>query len=138
MADSMLPPSRFGAGYTVGAQSSASSAPPTASPSAPLSAPTPGRAAGAPVLDGAAAPPGGNVNSLAAAAFALVLLLGPFVVPLTIPMSLFARSQISRTGEGGTGLVKAVLALSCIYLAAGVVVLTLALVVAPAGGAPSP
>jgi hypothetical protein len=133
MADSVLPPSRFGAGYTVGASTPGGSA----QPGAPVSAPTPGPAA-APTVDGAAALPSTGAHPLAVASFLLVLLLGPFVVPLTVPLSLFARSQISRTGQGGAGLVKAALALSCIYLAAGVVVLVLALVVAPPGGVGTP
>jgi hypothetical protein len=138
MADPVLPPSRFGAGYTVGASSSAGPTPLAASASVSVPAPAPGLAAPAPAIDGGAALPTTGVNSLAAASFVLVLLLGPFVAPLTIPLSLLARSQISRTREGGAGLVKAVLALSCIYLAAGLVVLVLALVVAPAGGTVSP
>jgi hypothetical protein len=121
MADSPLPPSRFGAGYTVGA----------APPSQP---PVPGSAVSA-----SSAPPqvsdGGAVgvavaefNSLAAAAFLLVLLLGPFVAPVTMPLGLLARRQISQTPQSGGGLATATVAISCAYLAVGVVLVALALV----------
>jgi len=132
MADSALPPSRFGAGYTVGAPAQSPAPPAALPPSASLSGPS----AGAPMAGAGTAAPAADVNSLAAASFVLVLLFGPFVVPLTVPLSLRARSQIVRSGEGGAGLVTATLALSCIYLAAAVVVGVLVLVAAPAGVPP--
>ncbi|MGH3677199.1 MAG: hypothetical protein ACRDU5_15950, partial [Mycobacterium sp.] len=79
MGDSALPPSRFGAGFTVGG--------PTVAPSA--ARPT-------------VIPPGVSVvktNPLAVLAFVLVLLFGPFVVPLTIPLAFVARSRSAQAGQ---------------------------------------
>lgn len=101
MGSPTLPPSRFGAGYSVGAPPSA---PVAASPSA------------------SPAGPSVRVNPLAAAAFGAVLLLGPLVIWLTVPMALVARSQITTSGEAGSGLATAALALSSIYLALAMVV----------------
>ncbi|GAY17817.1 hypothetical protein [Mycobacterium sp. shizuoka-1] len=127
MPDSVLPPSRFGAGYTVG------SPPPTAlpatdgtqlrsqSPTGPaVSSPPAGPATNAPI------------SSLALASFVLVLLMGPFIAPLTIPLSLIARRHITQSGSAGAGLAKAALAMSCIYLIAAAVVVVLLVVVRPA------
>jgi hypothetical protein len=123
VGDPVLPPSRFGAGYTVGAPASTGPAPAPLVQSAAVSHP------GAVYShDGHSA---AGVNALAVVAFVLVLLFGPFVVALTIPMAFVARSQISRSGQSGAGLAKAALALSAIYLAVGAVVLILALVVRP-------
>jgi hypothetical protein len=108
--DAGLPPSRFGAGYTVGG-----------SPSSPSIGPSP--AAPAPATSSTMSP-------LAVCAFVLVLLLGPFVVPATIPMAAAARGQSRRSAGGGLGLANAALILSGIYAVLGVVVLILLFVVA--------
>ncbi|QEN11961.1 hypothetical protein ACRDU6_04095 [Mycolicibacterium sp. ELW1] len=63
----------------------------------------------------------------------LVLLMGPFIAPLTIPLSLIARRRIAQGGTAGFGLAKAALAMSCIYLAAAAVVVVLVLIVKPVG-----
>lgn len=112
-----LPPSRFGAGYTVGGQ--------------PISGLSPAGHA-SPMVDNAVAntarpAPAAGMNTLAVVSFVLVLLLGPFIVAITLPMALIARVQINSRGQGGSGLVLATLALSVIYLAFGVVVLLLML-----------
>ncbi len=119
-----LPPSRFGAGFTVGGPpvSAANPAGPTI---ANVSGP-PGVGA-APDPSAAAPAPAGDMNILAVLSFVSVLLLGPLIVAASIPMALVARTQISRRGQGGNGLVIATLALSVIYLAFGVVVLMLVL-----------
>ena len=71
--------------------------------------------------------PAAGMNTLAVVSFVLVLLLGPFIVAVTLPMALIARVQINSRGQGGSGLVLATLALSVIYLAFGVVALLLML-----------
>jgi hypothetical protein len=119
-----LPPSRFGAGFTVGGQ--------PASAARPAAHTSPGRVSPvAPVRNsassGAAPAPVAGMNMLAVVSFVLVLLLGPFIVPVSIPMALIARVQINRCDQSGSGLVLATLVLSVIYLAFGVVVLLLLL-----------
>lgn len=113
-----MPPSRFGAGFTVGAPTAgpAASTPPAGSPP-PRVVP----------LGGAAPAPAqtDQLNGLALLSFVGVLLLGPLMVAVSIPMALIARAQIARRGQSGAGLVVATLALSVIYLAFGVVVLVL-------------
>lgn len=127
MPDSALPPSRFGAGYTVGAT------PPTAG--SPVTGPLPAHST---IILGASVPPTGAspnapISSVALASFVLVLLMGPFIAPVTIPLSLLARRRIAQTGTAGAGLAKAALAMSCLYLIAAAVVVVLVLVVTPAG-----
>ncbi|SBS75489.1 conserved exported hypothetical protein [uncultured Mycobacterium sp.] len=126
MPDSVLPPSRFGAGYTVGATPPTAGPPVTRAPAQPTTGPV------------AAPPPAGvssnaPISSLALTSFVLVLLMGPFIAPLTIPLSLVARRRIAQTGIGGIGLAKAALAMSCIYLVAAAVVAILILIVTPVG-----
>ncbi len=106
MVDPVLPPSRFGSGYTMGAQTAHAA-----------SVPNPSNA------------PVARTNPLAIASFALAVLFGPFLVPATIPMALVARSQSKYSGECGTGLANAALIVSAIYAVLGVVVLILTLVV---------
>jgi hypothetical protein len=70
----VLPPSRFGAGYTAGApttQAATASAKYPGTPSTPVA----------------------RTNRLAVASFALSLLFGPFLVPATVPMARLARAQ---------------------------------------------
>jgi hypothetical protein len=69
------------------------------------------------------------MSRLAVASFVLALLLGPFVVPATLPMAYVARRQINRTGQGGAGLAKAALLISYAYLAVGLTALALLLYV---------
>jgi hypothetical protein len=108
--DAGLPPSRFGVGYTVGG-----------SPGIPAATPSPGPPS---------SPAQAKTNPLAVAAFVLVLLLGPFVVPATIPMAMAARNRSRRSAGGGMGLANTALILSGIYAVLGVVVLVLLFVVA--------
>ncbi len=129
MPDSVLPPSRFGAGYTVGAASSAAAAPVAGPRQSPPYSPAPPPAASPPAAPSTDAP----INSLALASFVLVLLMGPFIAPVTIPLSMIARGRIAHTGAGGAGLAKAALAISCIYLVAAAAVIALMLLVTPAG-----
>lgn len=122
MADPVLPPSRFGAGYTVGpptATGAASAAPPAALGNPVASPADPARDTSAPANAG--------MNLLAVVAFVLSLLWGPFLVVLTIPMALHARRQIARRHQGGGGLALAALALGAVYLVVGVVAVVLAL-----------
>lgn len=112
-----LPPSRFGAGYTVGGQPASVSIP--AGPTSPTVASA--------TVTHAGPAPGAGMNALAVVSFVLVLLLGPFIAAVTVPMALVARMQINRRDQSGSGLVLATLALSVIYLAFGVVVLLLTL-----------
>ena len=119
-----LPPSRFGAGFTVGDQPTRPASPPSqTSPGVWPPAPT----VAAPLTLGAAAATAPDINMLAVTSFASVVLLGPLVVAFSIPMALIARVQINRRGQSGGGLVIATLALSVIYLAFDVVVLLLML-----------
>jgi hypothetical protein len=122
VADPVLPPSRFGAGYTVGAPAAAPAA------TAPF-------AFAGPAIAGAnsVVVPAARVNRLAVLALVAVLLLGPFVALLTIALSLTAGMQIKRSGQGGAGLAKAALAISCIYLVFGIVVTALAVLVVHPG-----
>ncbi len=106
MSNPVLPPSRFGAGYTTGAQTTHAAPAPNA-PTAPVA----------------------RTNPLAVASFALAVLFGPFLVPATIPMALVARSQSKSLGESGTGLANAALIVSAVYAVVGAVVVILSLVV---------
>lgn len=122
MADPALPPSRFGAGYTVGPQPATGAAP----PGPPAALGNPGASPADPAHE-TSAPANAGVNLLAVVAFVLSLLWGPFLVVLTIPMALHARRQIARRHQGGGGLALAALALAAIYLVVGLVVVVLAL-----------
>ncbi len=126
-----LPPSRFGAGFTVGGGSvtPVSAAGPTASN---VSGPP---SVAAPAANTVAPTTAKDMNALAVLSFVSVLLLGPLIVVVSIPMALTARTQINRRGQGGSGLVIATLALSVIYLAFGVVVLLLLLYAQSSSGA---
>lgn len=124
-----LPPSRFGAGYSVGGpeapsyQSPAFAAPepppPTYSaaipPAAPLQYPA---AAPYPVVMPVAYVPAQRTNGMAVAAFVCPLVLC-VLFPLGIIFGHIALSQIARTGEAGKGLAIAGLVIS--YLTAAVV-----------------
>jgi hypothetical protein len=103
----VLPPSRFGAGYTAGAPTT-------------QAATTSARYPGTPSAQVA------RTNRLAVASFALSLLFGPFLVPVTVAMALLARAQNKHSGEGGTALANAALAVSAIYTVLGAVVVILA------------
>jgi hypothetical protein len=102
----VLPPSRFGAGYTAGA-------PTTQAAAVPAKYPATSNA------------PAARTNPLAAASFVLTLLFGPFLVPATVPMALVARAQNKHSGEGGTALASAALVVSAIYALLGAVVVIL-------------
>ena len=140
MADPVLPPSRFGTGYTVGNA-------PAASPSRPPAAV--GAAVGRRPDDPSRAYPGSSqpisadgygaidtappANRLAGVSFVLALLLGPVVAPMTVPMAMVASRQISRSGQGGAGLATAALAISVIYLAFGLTIVGLYIALGPSG-----
>lgn len=128
MPNSSLPPSRFSAGYTAGTPPPP---PPALLHPAAVAQVSP---AFAPPVD---APPTSvvvRINPLAAVSLVLVLFLGPFVAPATLPMGLVARSQISRSRRDGKGLATAAIALSCVYLAAAAVLLTLAITTGSVAG----
>jgi hypothetical protein len=125
-----LPPSRFGAGFTVGgapATPAATAGPVVANVGGPPSVAAPAAHAAAPT-------PASGMNALAVLSFVSVLLLGPLIAVVSIPMALVARAQINRRGQGGSGLVIATLALGVIYLAFGVVVLLLYALTSGGGG----
>lgn len=108
MGNPVLPPSRFGAGYTAGAAMAQRSS--TTYP----------------------APPGAlnvRTNPLAVTSFVVAVLFGPFLVPVSIPMALAGRSQCKRSGDSGAALANAALIVSAIYAVLGGVVLLLAVVV---------
>ena len=140
MGDPALPPSKFGAGYTVGGSASAPGRP-TANPAGTGGGgPTGSQPASHSTLARdpvdavhTADSPNAGMNRLAVAAFLLVLLFGPFGIPLTLPMSHIARYQIGRSGQGGAVLATAAVMLSYAYLAVGLVVLFLWLTYSPIG-----
>lgn len=103
MANSALPPSRFGSGFTVGESSSSIPA--------------------APATSGPSPSPAGN--RLAAVAFVASLLFGLVVAPLTLPLSFVAHRQAVDAGQGASGLAKASMVISGIYLVLGAVVMAL-------------
>ncbi|RDH76834.1 hypothetical protein DVS77_18485 [Mycolicibacterium moriokaense] len=110
VGDSVLPPSRFGAGYTAGAATTQGTAAVTRHAAAPN-------------------PSVERTNRLAVASFVLTLLFGPFMVPATVPMALAARAQNKHSGEGGTAMANAALIVSAVYALLGVVVVILAVLV---------
>ena len=135
----VLPPSRFGAGYSVGGPEAqpayqypafAAPEPPAPEPPPPIypatmppvAAPFP--AAAYPVVVPVAYVPAQRTNGMAIAAFVCPLVLC-VLFPLGIIFGHIALSQIARTGEGGKGLAIAGLVIS--YLTAAVVVLFLLL-----------
>lgn len=108
MAGSALPPSKFGAGFSVGGAAAAPPRPargisPTASP-------------------GSVGP---RLNRLAIATFVTALFLGWLVAPFTLPLSIVAKRQIAVSGEGGGALARAATIISGVYLALLVVLLGL-------------
>jgi hypothetical protein len=138
VADPLIPPSRFGAGYTAGAQAppgQVAVGPQGATMPGPFSAvahrrdPTQGADSGwsQDPAKTAAASVSAGVNVLAAVSFVLTLLWGPFLALATIPMALRARTQIAQRHQSGGGLALSALVLGVIYLAVGVVVVALAL-----------
>lgn len=113
MGDSLLPPSRFGAGYTAGGAGASGAAVPTTTSSGMPSAAT------YPDVTTRSA------NLMASVSFALAVFCGLFAVPLTIPLAIVARGQLKRRGGGTGGFADAALIVSLIYLAVGAVVLVL-------------
>lgn len=116
VADPLLPPSRFGAGHTVGPQ------PPSVAQSLPVAPAPASPPPSAPPQFGSVPAPTDRVNRLAAVSFILVLALGELVAPVTIPMALAAQQQINRSGQPGAGLAKAALLIGLAYLAIGLTV----------------
>lgn len=123
---SALPPSKFGAGYTIGDgvtqpptySASAQYPPPGLEPPAPAPTPYPSM----PVQYPVAVMPGGYVpaaktNSMAIAALVCSLVLAP----LGIVFGHIALSQIKRTGEEGKGLAIAGLVIGYIFTAIAVI-----------------
>jgi hypothetical protein len=147
VADPVLPPSKFVAGYTVGA-------PPTAAPIATTATRLPstgplgtggtarqhGSYQSSPMQAGVhtvAAAPAGEVNRLAVTSFAVALFFGWFAAPVTMPLAYVARNQIRRSGQGGAALAKAALVISFIYLTLAITVFILwSYVVSAPPGAP--
>lgn len=141
MGDPALPPSKFGAGYTVGGSASPAPGRPTAKPAgtggggrtgsqpSPHSTPAHDRVDAGRHADS----PAGGINRLAVAAFLLVLLLGPFGITLALPMSYIARRQMGRSGQGGAALARAAVTICYLYLAVGLVFLFLCLTYSPSG-----
>lgn len=107
LAGSVLPPSRFGAGYSVGG--------------------TPLPAASAPTVAVSATSPAApaRVNPVAVTSFVAVLILGLVVAPITLPLALAAQHQIRRSGAGGGRLASAAVIISGLYLVVGAVVIGL-------------
>lgn len=122
MGHPVLPPSKFGAGYTVGAPAAAPAPQATATPRHTVSA---YRLHPSSTSLSPDAPE--STNRLALAAFVMVLFFGLFAVWLTLPMAHIARRQIAQSGQGGAGLAKAAIAVGYCWLAVGVAVLVLAL-----------
>lgn len=127
----VLPPSRFGAGFTVGGEPTPP--PPPAYPSYPApeppaspysqpvqypSAPVqyPPAVTPYPVVMPVAYVPAQGTNGLAIAALVCPL-AGCFLFPLGIIFGHIALSQIARTGESGRGLAIAGLVISYVILA---------------------
>ena len=67
------------------------------------------------------------MNKLAVLSFALVVVLGPFAVPVAAPIAMSARRQSLSLGQAGAGLAKSALFISGAYLALTVVVIALRL-----------
>lgn len=134
MADPVLPPSRFGAGYSAGRQAPTgqvavgpqAAAMPGPYRRDPAQGANPGWSPGD-STNTAAASAGAGVNVLAVVSFVLTLLWGPFLVLATIPMALRARTQIAQRHQSGGGLALSALVLGVIYLLLGMVVVALAL-----------
>jgi hypothetical protein len=127
MADPQLPPSRFGAGYVVGSPATAPSAtaPTVVAPANPTQ---PGGGPGAPMIASA------GVNPLAVAAFGLIVLFGPFAIPLSLPLAYVARAQLTSSSQGGGGLAKAAIALNFVYVAVAATVVVLVVLAARSDG----
>lgn len=127
MPDRPLPPSRFGAGHTVGAPTPpapyASAPPPT--PPAPYASAPRHTSAGAPppVLASPAQP----TNGLAGVAFALAVFLGPLAAPVAIALGVVAQRQSARLGQAGAGLAKSAVFIGAAYLVLAAVVVGLLL-----------
>lgn len=126
-SEPVLPPSRFGAGFSVGGpepqpgyppQAFAASEPPPPQIQYPASQqyPAPPQY---PVVVPVAYMPAPKTNGLAIAAFVCPLVLC-VLFPLGIIFGHIALSQIARTGEGGRGLAIAGLVIS--YVLAAIVV----------------
>ncbi|KUI25569.1 hypothetical protein AU196_22390 [Mycobacterium sp. IS-1742] len=110
MADSTLPPGRFGAGYVSGGAARAQHAGFTA-----------------PAL-----PPDPPLNRLAVATFVTALVFGLAAALITLPLSYVAHRQIETSGQGGAGLARAAMVISGLYLVIGLVVVGLYLYLPPA------
>ncbi|OBF48765.1 DUF4190 domain-containing protein [Mycolicibacterium monacense] len=103
MADSTLPPGRFGAGYI----SDGATWAPAAGFTAPELSP---------------APP---LNRLAVATFVTTLVFGLATALFTLPLSYVAHRQIETSGQGGSGLARAAMVISGVYVVVGAVVVGL-------------
>ncbi|KUI39021.1 DUF4190 domain-containing protein [Mycobacterium sp. GA-2829] len=103
MADPTLPPGKFGAGYVAGGAKGGPAAvftAPTVSPAPPL-------------------------NRLAVATFVTTLVFGLVAALFTLPLSYVAHRQIEASGESGSGLARAAMVISGLYLLIGFVVVGL-------------
>ncbi|WP_019973407.1 hypothetical protein [Mycobacterium sp. 141] len=123
-----LPPSRFAAGYTAGAPGMQ-----TAVPSTPGAGPLPGgrgpqatsQHAGPSAAAPGSLPQTGDAGGYAAVALVLVVVFGPFAVPVTTPMALAARARARRTGVVSPVTANATLIIGAIYLIIGVTAVAL-------------
>lgn len=106
MGDPALPPSRFGAGHTMGGPVGLSPAPATSS-------------------DHRVSGPEAAVSGagLAAGALILALLMGPLGSPIAVPMAYTARRRIASSSPQAAGLAKAAIFVGYAYLVLGLVVL---------------
>lgn len=105
LADSTLPPSMFGAGFTSGSAAQAPS--PYDVPASTVSLQETG------------------LNRLAVISFVGALILGLIAAPVTLPMSMYAHRRIRQSGGGGARLAFAAMVISAVYLVIGVVVVLL-------------
>lgn len=109
MADPTLPPGRFGAGYISGGA--------TGAPATGFTAP--------------ALPPAPPLNRLAVATFVTTLVFGLAAALFTLPLSYVAHRQIETLGQSGSGLARAAMVISGLYLVIGLVVVGLYLYLPP-------
>ena len=132
----VLPPSRFGAGFSVGRPEAQPSYPPVAQPGYPPAAfsapepPPPGQSYQAPVVgvpvQYPVMMPVGYIPAQKTNGLAIAALVCPLVFCVLFPLGIIfghiALSQISRTGEDGRGLAIAGLVISYVIAAVVLVV----------------
>lgn len=125
VAEPVLPASKFAAGYTAGGPPPQAALPPVSTASHQVGTVLGASSMTAHPGSATVSAPQAELNRLAAVSFLLVVFLGPLVAWLTLPMAYLAQRQTGGNGQGGTGLAKAALVISCAYLALGLAVLFL-------------